>query len=110
MDDKASFDLVRASVNVVLVRIADRVGNLLETAFINDVRGFHGRNGYFVGRPCLGAGERRIPHHRRAVRDRRMVHYGRELLLRSASWLLSLIHFGGIAAMVSDGRPGSLYR
>ena len=55
MDDKASFDLVRASVNVVFVRIADRFGNLLEIAFIYDVCGFHGRYGYFVGRPCLGA-------------------------------------------------------
>ena len=37
------------------VRIADRFGNLLEIAFIYDVCGFHGRYGYFVGRPCLGA-------------------------------------------------------
>ena len=55
MDDKASFDLVRASVNVVLSGLLDRFGNLLEIAFIYDVCGFHGRYGYFVGRPCLGA-------------------------------------------------------
>ena len=55
MDDKASFDLVRASVNVVLSGLLIALGTSLEIAFIYDVCGFHGRYGYFVGRPCLGA-------------------------------------------------------
>ena len=73
----AAFDLVRASINLVLSGLLIALGNIVETSSFYHLRDFHRGHGVLFGGPRMVARKRGVPHHGSAERHRRMVPHGR---------------------------------
>ena len=75
--DGAAFDLVRASINLVLAGLLIALGTSLKLPLSTTYVTFMVAMGTSPCRPRLGTRLRRIPYHRRTERYRRLVHHCR---------------------------------
>ena len=94
----AAFDLVRASINLVLSGLLIALGTSLKLPLSTTYVTFIVAMGSSFGRPCMVARKRGVPHHGRAERHRRMVPYGRYCFPACALVTIAM-YYGGAVVM-----------